>query len=218
MIQLPYLLCLRSLGHGDWAMSPDWSPATGAALVYLCGPTVSGSPPPRHGSATSSGTRCAVPYLERAGGPLRVQRDRHRGKIIAARRRKGKLVHREVAARYEALWWDTILPLASSAPTPCPRHRSWHGMVGLVADWSRRLRLSGRHGVYFSSESLPGNGLLARQDVGTLARPRPRSEAERMRASARHWTLPVEVWPRGEPAGPFAVGAGRPGWHYRVAW
>ena len=52
-------------------------------------------------------------------------------------------------------------------------------MVALVADLvATGYAYRGGDGVYFSTESLPGYGLLARQDVGSL-RAGARVEAER---------------------------------------
>ena len=91
-----------------------------------------------------------------------------------------------------------LQPLASSPPDAVPHATAYvDDMVGLVADLvTTGYAYQGGDGVYFSTASLPGYGLLARQDVGTL-----RAGARKpngMRASARHWTLRCGSWPRPE--------------------
>ena len=60
MIQLPYLLCWLSWTRRRAKVAPLEPRDQGRLSVYLCGPTVSGSPHLGHGRATSSGTRSAA--------------------------------------------------------------------------------------------------------------------------------------------------------------
>ena len=125
----------------------------------------------------------------------------------------------EVAAHYEALWLDTMdaagrrraRPRRRTPPPTCERHgradrRPVAGVTPTV----------GGDGIYFAAESLPGYGLLARQDLDSL-RSGARVEvgggggqafADRLRV--------VEVGPARRTALGFAVGAGPAGLAHRM--
>jgi cysteinyl-tRNA synthetase len=67
------------------------------------------------------------------------------------------------------------------------------------------------NGVYFSSEKVPGYGLLARQSLESL-RSGARVEMEEGKRSPVDFALWKKAKP-GEPAWPSPWGEGRPGWH-----
>jgi len=87
-------------------------------------------------------------------------------------------------------------------------------MVELVADLvSASHAYVGGDGVYFSTESVPDYGLLARQDLGTL---RVGARVEAQREAGKRSPLDFALWKLagpGEPAWPSPWGPGRPGWH-----
>ncbi|MGP8204575.1 MAG: cysteine--tRNA ligase [Acidimicrobiales bacterium] len=187
----------------------------GRLSVYLCGPTVSGSPHFGHGRVNVIWDTLRR-YLTWSGLDVRFVSNVTdiEDKIIArAAQEHSSTV--EVAARYEALWWDTMAALGVERPDATPHATAYvDGMVALVADLvATGYAYRGGDGVYFSTESLPGYGLLARQDVGSL-RAGARVEAER--EAGKRSPLDFALWKLaapGEPAWPSPWGPGRPGWH-----
>jgi cysteinyl-tRNA synthetase len=87
-------------------------------------------------------------------------------------------------------------------------------MVRLVADLvSAGHAYRGGNGVYFSTESVPSYGLLARQDLDSL---RAGARVELVREAGKRSPLDFALWKLagpGEPAWPSPWGPGRPGWH-----
>jgi cysteinyl-tRNA synthetase len=187
----------------------------GRLSVYLCGPTVSGSPHLGHGRANVIWDTLRR-YLTWSGLEVRfVSNVTDIEDKIIARAAQENSSTAEVAARYEALWWDTMAALGVERPDAVPHATAYvDDMVGLVADLvTTGYAYQGGDGVYFSTESLPGYGLLARQDVGTL-RAGARVEAER--EAGKRSPLDFALWKLaapGEPAWPSPWGPGRPGWH-----
>ncbi len=187
----------------------------GRISVYLCGPTVSGSPHLGHGRVTVIWDTLRR-YLTWSGFDVRFVSNVTdiEDKIIARATEEGSSTS-EVAARYEALWWETMAALNVARPDAEPHATAYvDEMVKLVADLvSTGHAYRGGDGVYFSTESVPGYGLLARQDVGTL-RVGARVEAER--EAGKRSPLDFALWKLaapGEPAWPSPWGPGRPGWH-----
>jgi cysteinyl-tRNA synthetase len=183
--------------------------------VYLCGPTVSGSPHLGHGRTTVIWDTLRR-YLTWSGLDVRFVSNVTdiEDKIIARAAEEGSSTE-EVAARYEALWWGTMAALNVGRPDAEPHATSYVGdMVKLVTDLvSTGHAYLGGDGVYFSTGSVPGYGLLARQDLATL-RVGARVEAER--EAGKRSPLDFALWKLaapGEPAWPSPWGPGRPGWH-----
>ncbi|MGA3219298.1 MAG: cysteine--tRNA ligase [Acidimicrobiales bacterium] len=187
----------------------------GRLSVYLCGPTVSGSPHLGHGRANVIWDTLRR-YLTWSG--LQVSFVSNVTDIedkIIARAAEEKSSTEEVAARYEALWWDTMAALNVQRPDAEPHATAYvDDMVRLVADLvSSGHAYQGGDGVYFSTESVPGYGLLARQDLATL---RAGARVEADREAAKRSPLDFALWKLagpGEPAWPSQWGQGRPGWH-----
>jgi cysteinyl-tRNA synthetase len=183
--------------------------------VYLCGPTVSGSPHLGHGRANVVWDTLRR-YLTWSGLEVRfVSNVTDIEDKIIARAAEEKSSTFEVAARYEALWWDTMAALNVRRPDAEPHATAYvDDMVRLVADLvSTGHAYLGGDGVYFSTASVPGYGLLARQDLSAL-RAGARVEAER--EAGKRSPLDFALWKLaapGEPAWPSPWGAGRPGWH-----
>jgi cysteinyl-tRNA synthetase len=183
--------------------------------VYLCGPTVSGSPHLGHGRANVIWDTLRR-YLTWSG--LEVQFVSNVTDIedkIIAKAAEERSSAGEVAARYEALWWGTMAALNVQRPDAAPHATAYvDDMVRLVADLvSTGHAYQGGDGVYFSTESVPGYGLLARQDVATL---RAGARVEPEREAAKRSPLDFALWKLAapeEPAWPSPWGPGRPGWH-----
>ena len=105
-------------------------------------------------------------------------------------------------------------PRRQAAGRRPPRDRLCGDMVDLIAD----LVLTGHayeggDGVYFATESVPGYGLLAHQDLGSPARRRPRRGAEEAGKRSPARLRPMEARQAGRACLAVALGAGRPGWH-----
>jgi cysteinyl-tRNA synthetase len=183
--------------------------------VYLCGPTVSGSPHFGHGRVNVIWDTLRR-YLTWSGLEVHFVSNVTdiEDKIIARAAQENSSTV-EVAARYEALWWDTMGALGVERPDAAPHATAYvDDMVGLVADLvSTDHAYQGGDGVYFSTDSLPGYGLLARQDVATL---RAGARVEADREAGKRSPLDFALWKLaapGEPAWPSPWGPGRPGWH-----
>jgi len=187
----------------------------GRLSVYLCGPTVSGSPHLGHGRANVIWDTLRR-YLTWSG--LQVSFVSNVTDIedkIIARAAEEKSSTEEVAARYEALWWDTMAALNVQRPDAEPHATAYvEDMVRLVSDLvSSGHAYQGGDGVYFSTGSVPGYGLLARQDLATL---RAGARVEADREAAKRSPLDFALWKLakpGEPAWSSPWGPGRPGWH-----
>lgn len=187
----------------------------GRLSVYLCGPTVSGSPHLGHGRTTVIWDTLRR-YLTWSGLEVRfVSNVTDIEDKIIARAAEEKSATGEVAARYEALWWDTMAALDVQRPDAEPHATAYvDDMVRLVADLvSAGHAYRGGNGVYFSTESVPSYGLLARQDLDSL---RAGARVELVREAGKRSPLDFALWKLagpGEPAWPSPWGPGRPGWH-----
>ena len=187
----------------------------GRLSVYLCGPTVSGEPHLGHGRF------CVVwdvlrRYLTWSGLEVRfVSNVTDIEDKIIARAAEEHSSTEEVARRYEALWWDVTGALGVKRPDADPHATAYvEAMVDLIADPGLTGHAyEGGDGVYFATDSVPGYGLLAHQDLATLRAGARVEVAERRPASAarstspygsspsrasRHWPSP---WGRAGPAG-----------------
>jgi cysteinyl-tRNA synthetase len=183
--------------------------------IYVCGPTVAGRPHLGHGRFTVVWDTLRR-YLTWCGLDVHYVSNVTdiEDKIIARATEEGSSTG-EVAARYEALWWDTMAALNVGRPDDDPHATAYvDKMVQLVADLiTRGHAYLGGDGVYFSTESLPGYGLLARQDLDSL---RVGARVEAGRSAAKRSPLDFVLWKLagpGEPSWPSPWGPGRPGWH-----
>ena len=119
----------------------------------------------------------------------------------------------EIAARYEASWWDAMAALGVATPSDTPHATQYvEDMVDFVAG----LLASGvgyetSDGVYFDVSRVPDYGLLAGQPLDTL-RAGARVEAKEEKRSPLDFALWKRAKP-GEPSWPAPFGEGRPGWH-----
>ncbi len=187
----------------------------GRVSMYLCGPTVSGSPHLGHGRTTVIWDSLRR-YLTWTGLEVRfVSNVTDIEDKIIARAAEENSSTGEVAARYEELWWRTMGALDVQRPDAEPHATAYvNDMVRLVADLvSAGHAYRGGDGVYFSTESFPGYGLLARQDLDSL---RAGARVELVREAGKRSPLDFALWKLagpGEPAWPSPWGPGRPGWH-----
>ena len=187
----------------------------GRLSVYLCGPTVSGPPHLGHG-------RVAIiwdvlrRYLNWTGVDVEfVSNVTDIEDKIMARAAEDGTSAEVVARRYEELWWEVMAALGVERPTHVPHATAYVAqMVSLVSDLlARGHAYLGGDGVYLSTESVPGYGLLALQDLESL---RVGARVEAGEAAAKRSPLDFVLWKLakpGEPSWPSPWGPGRPGWH-----
>lgn len=187
----------------------------GRLSVYLCGPTVSGPPHLGHGRVSIIWDVLRR-YLTWSGLEVRfVSNVTDIEDKIMARAAEESLSTDEVARRYEALWWEVMDALDVKRPDVAPHATDYVGaMVELVAELvARGHAYQGGDGVYLSTGSVPGYGLLAQQDLGTL---QAGARVEAGQAAGKRSPLDFALWKLsrpGEPSWPSPWGPGRPGWH-----
>jgi cysteinyl-tRNA synthetase len=207
------VLALQDTATGEVAPLEPREP--GRLSVYLCGPTVAGVPHLGHGRFSlvwDSFRR----YLTWNGIEVRFVSNVTdiEDKIIARAAEEGSTTE-EVAARYEKLWWEVMEGLGVRPPDETPHATAYvEEMVALVVTLIERGHAyEGGDGVYFSTSSLPGYGLLAHQDLASL---RAGARVEAGEEAGKRSPLDFALWKRakeGEPAWPSPWGKGRPGWH-----
>ena len=119
----------------------------------------------------------------------------------------------EVAAEFEARWWEAMDALGVLRPDDTPHATAYiDDMVRLVGDLLQRgVAYETSDGVYLDVDRVPGYGLLARQSLDSL-----RSGARVEENEEKRSPLDFALWKKakeGEPAWDAPWGAGRPGWH-----
>jgi cysteinyl-tRNA synthetase len=187
----------------------------GHLSIYLCGPTVSGLFHLGHGRFSIVWDALRR-YLQWSGVDVRfVSNITDIEDKIIARADEEHTTTEDVAARYEALWWELMDELDVQRPDAAPHATAYVGdMVDLVRDlvgWGRAY--VGGDGVYFSTESVPDYGLLAHQDLDAL---RAGARVEAGEEAGKRSPLDFALWKLskpGDPAWPSPWGPGRPGWH-----
>jgi len=133
-------------------------------------------------------------------------------KIIERARRDG-VSTMDLAAHWEAVWWEAMDQLDVLRPDLTPHATAYvERMVELVADLvRRRLAYQTPDGVYLEVRAVPGYGSLSHQSIDAL------ESGARVRADeSKHDPLDFVLWKRakpGEPRWPSPWGPGRPGWH-----
>ena len=187
----------------------------GKFSMYVCGPTVYDHPHIGHG-------RMALVwdvlrrYLEWSGLEVRFVSNITdiEDKIIARANERG-IPFEELTATYEQAWYDAMDQMGVKRPNADPHATAYvDQMVGFIQGLiDRGHAYETSDGVYFSIETLPGYGLLARQSLESLrvgASERV-DEPEDKRAP-----FDFALWKKakpGEPTWPSPWGDGRPGWH-----
>jgi cysteinyl-tRNA synthetase len=185
----------------------------GRVSMYVCGPTVYDLPHVGHGRAVLV-YDVLRRYLEWSGLDVRhvsniTDID---DKIIERARRDGREPS-DVAAEFEAAWYDAVDGLGAKRPHADPRATDYvEAMVDLVAqlvDAGRAYATA--DGVYLATDTVEGYGLLARQPLESL-----RAGARVEAVDAKRSPLDFVLWKLakpGEPTWPSPWGDGRPGWH-----
>jgi cysteinyl-tRNA synthetase len=132
--------------------------------------------------------------------------------IINRATREGR-TEPEVAAEFEAVWWEAMAALGVERPDVDPHATAYvPRMVELVRELvDKGLAYETSDGVYLEVEQVPGYGLLARQPLESL-RAGARVEANDEKRSPVDFALWKKAKP-GEPSWESPWGAGRPGWH-----
>ena len=185
----------------------------GRVSIYACGPTVYDVPHIGHG-------RMALVfdvlrrYLEWSGLDVRFVSNITDidDKIINRANAEGRS-SADVAAEFEAAWYDAVDRLDVQRPTVDPHATAYvEQMVELIA----ALVAAGKayetsDGVYLEVDRVPGYGLLARQPLDTL-----RAGARVDVGEEKRSPLDFALWKKAkpdEPRWPSPWGDGRPGWH-----
>ncbi len=185
----------------------------GAIGLYVCGPTVYGSPHIGHG-------RFALVYdvlrryLESEG--LRVTYVSNVTDVddkIIERARKEQLSWQEVATQAEAEWWDVMDRMSVLRPSFVPHATEY---IDQMVDFVGALLATGsayetEDGVYLDSASVPDYGLLKHQNLAEL-RAGARIQVDEHKRSPIDFALWKKAKPN-EPTWPAKFGDGRPGWH-----
>ena len=119
----------------------------------------------------------------------------------------------EVAAEFEARWWEAMDGIGTLRPDDVPHATAYiDDMVELIRDLLRRkVAYETSDGVYLNVEKVPAYGLLARQSLDSLRAGARVEENEEKRSP-----LDFALWKKakeGEPSWEAPWGAGRPGWH-----
>jgi cysteinyl-tRNA synthetase len=185
----------------------------GEVSVYVCGPTVYGLPHIGHGRMN-----LVFDILRRylLFGGLSVHFVSNitdvDDKIIKRAQDEGR-TETEVAAEFEARWWEAMDGLETLRPDDIPHATAYIAdMVELIRDLlARNVAYETSDGVYLNVEKVPAYGLLARQSLDSLRAGARVEENEEKRSP-----LDFALWKKakeGEPSWEAPWGAGRPGWH-----
>jgi cysteinyl-tRNA synthetase len=185
----------------------------GRAGIYICGSTVYGPPHIGHGrfSLVYDVLRRFLEYSGIAVDHVSNVTDID-DKII----NKANDEHREageVAAQYEAEWWEAMSKLGCLLPTKIPHATAFiDEMVELISDLcAKGCAYETSDGVYFAVSAVDDYGLLAHQSLDSL-RAGARIEVNEEKRSP----LDFALWKKAKPSEPWWAspwGPGRPGWH-----
>jgi cysteinyl-tRNA synthetase len=185
----------------------------GEVAMYVCGPTVDNLPHIGHGRYN-----LVFDILRRylLFGGLDVHYVSNITDVddkIIKRAAEEERTETEVAAEYEARWWEAMDGLGVLRPDVSPHATAYIAdMVALVADLlGLGVAYETSDGVYLDVSQVDGYGLLARQSLDSLRAGARVEENEEKRSP-----LDFAVWKKakeGEPSWDAPWGAGRPGWH-----
>ncbi|MCK4177033.1 cysteine--tRNA ligase [Aciditerrimonas ferrireducens] len=187
----------------------------GEVSMYVCGPTVYDVPHLGHGRFTLV-FDVLRRYLRFVG--LRVRYVSNvtdvDDKILERARQEG-CPATEVAARYEAVWWEAMAQLAVERPDEVPHATAWvPQMVALVEELvAKGAAYEAPDGVYLDVSRVPDYGLLALQPLASL-----RAGARVAGGEAKRHPFDFALWKKvpgtqDQVSWPSPFGPGRPGWH-----
>jgi cysteinyl-tRNA synthetase len=185
----------------------------GKVSIYVCGPTVYDVPHIGHGRFALA-FDVLRRYLEFLGFEVDyVSNVTDIDDKIIDRARAEVRDASEVAAEYEAAWWEAVDGLGVMRPTHTPHATAYVSrmieLVGTLLD--RGFAYETSDGVYLSVDKVEGYGLLARQSLDSL-----RAGARVEPGEEKRSPLDFVLWKKakaGEPSWPSPWGEGRPGWH-----
>jgi cysteinyl-tRNA synthetase len=185
----------------------------GEVSMYVCGPTVYDLPHIGHGRYNLV-FDVLRRYLLFCGLAVRyVSNITDVDDNIIKRANEQGRTEPEVAAEFEARWWEAMDALGVLRPDETPHATAYiDDMVVLVGDLlDRGIAYETSDGVYLNVEQVPGYGLLALQSLDSL-----KSGARVEGSEEKRSPLDFALWKKakeGEPAWEAPWGAGRPGWH-----
>jgi cysteinyl-tRNA synthetase len=188
----------------------------GRVAIYVCGPTVYDVPHVGHG-------RFAIVfdvvrrYLTWRGLEVRYVSNVTdvEDKIIARAEQTGSS-EPELAARFEAVYWEEMDRLGVLRPDAAPHATEYIApmleLVGELVDRGHAYPVEG-HGVFFDVASFPGYGALPHRTLDQLLESAgARVEIDEAKRSPLDFALWKAAKP-GEPSWGSPWGPGRPGWH-----
>jgi len=185
----------------------------GEVSMYVCGPTVYDMPHIGHGRANLT-FDILRRYLSFTG--LKVHHVANvtdvDDNIIKRAAALGR-TEPDVAAEFEARWWESMDALGDLRPQDVPHATQYiERMVALVGDlMTKGMAYETPDGVYLEVSRVDGYGLLAQQSLESL-QVGARVEANEDKRSP----LDFALWKKakeGEPSWDSPWGQGRPGWH-----
>jgi cysteinyl-tRNA synthetase len=185
----------------------------GEVSMYVCGPTVYDLPHIGHGRYNLV-FDVLRRYLLFCGLAVRyVSNITDVDDNIIKRANEQGRTEPEVAAEFEARWWEAMDALGVLRPDDTPHATGYIAdMVDLVADLLERgVAYETSDGVYLNVEQVPGYGLLALQSLDSL-----KAGARVEGSDEKRSQLDFALWKKakeGEPSWDAPWGAGRPGWH-----
>ena len=181
--------------------------------MYVCGPTVYDLPHIGHGRYNLV-FDVLRRYLLFSGLAVRyVSNITDVDDNIIKRANEQGRTEPEVAAEFEARWWEAMDALGVLRPDETPHATGYIAdMVDLVGDLvARGVAYETSDGVYLNVEQVPGYGLLALQSLDSL-----KAGARVEGSDEKRSPLDFALWKKaklGEPSWEAPWGAGRPGWH-----
>jgi cysteinyl-tRNA synthetase len=185
----------------------------GEVSMYVCGPTVYDLPHIGHGRYNLV-FDVLRRYLLFMGLHVRyVSNVTDVDDNIIRRAAQQSRTEPDVAAEFEARWWEAMDALGVLRPDDSPHATAYIAqMVELVADLlARGVAYQTRDGVYLDVSKVEGYGLLARQSLESL-----RAGARVESIEEKRSPLDFALWKgakEGEPSWDAPFGVGRPGWH-----
>ncbi|MBW3574803.1 MAG: cysteine--tRNA ligase [Actinobacteria bacterium] len=185
----------------------------GAVSMYVCGPTVYDVPHLGHGRFVLV-FDVLRRYLAWSGYRVRYVSNITDvdDNIINRANREGR-TEAEVAAQFEAVWYEAVDALGVLRPDADPHATAFvERMVAVIGDLvDAGVAYRTADGVYLDVARVEGYGLLARQSLESL-QAGARVEVDDQKRSGSDFALWKAAKPN-EPAWPSPWGQGRPGWH-----